>query len=153
MADTIKVLISNKKATHDFFIRDTYEAGVSLVGTEVKSLRNGHANLQDSFCRIKNNEIWLHQAHISPYEMENHFNHEPLRPRRLLLKKSEIRKITKLVEQKGNTLIPLKWYLKGRRLKLEIGVATGKKLHDKRDSIAERDTKRQLERVKKGGEA
>lgn len=145
-----KTLISNKKATYDYFIRETYEAGVALVGTEVKSLRAGRANLQDAFCRLKNNEIWLQQAHISPYEMENHFNHEPLRPRKLLLKKSEIRKINKSVEQKGNTLIPLRWYLSGRRIKLEIGVATGKKLHDKRDSIADRDSKRQLDRVKKG---
>jgi SsrA-binding protein len=146
----IKLLISNKKATYDFFIRDTYEAGISLLGTEVKSLRGGRANLQDAFCRIKDGEIWLQQAHISPYEMENHFNHEPLRPRKLLLKKTEIRKISKAVEQKGNTLIPLRWYLKGRQIKLEIGVATGKKLHDKRDSIADKDAKRQLERIKKG---
>jgi SsrA-binding protein len=146
----IKLLISNKKATYDFFIRDTYEAGISLLGTEVKSLRGGRANLQDAFCRIKDGEIWLQQAHISPYEMENHFNHEPLRPRKLLLKKTEIRKISKAVEQKGNTLIPLRWYIKGRQIKLEIGVATGKKLHDKRDSIADKDAKRQLERIKKG---
>lgn len=149
-----RVIYSNRKARHDYFIEDEYEAGVVLLGTEVKSLRLGKVNLQDAYCEIKGNEIWLINAHISPYEQGGiYFNHDPVRKRKLLLHGREIRKITRKVEQKGYTLIPLSVYLKDRRMKFKIGVAQGKKLYDKRDAIAERDTQRTLDRVRKSGRA
>lgn len=144
-----KVLATNRKAQHDYFIEDRYEAGVELYGTEVKSIRQGTLNLRDSFCTIKNGELWVRGMHISPYEKGNIFNRDPLRPKRLLLHKREIWKLKAKVEQDGYTLVPTSVYLKGPRVKVEIAVAKGKRLHDKRDAAAERDAKREMERVLK----
>lgn len=144
-----KVLATNRKAQHDYFIEDRYEAGVELYGTEVKSIRQGTLNLRDSFCTIKDGELWVRGMHISPYEKGNIFNRDPLRPKRLLLHKREIWKLKAKVEQDGYTLVPTSVYLKGPRVKVEIAVAKGKRLHDKRDAAAERDAKREMERVLK----
>lgn len=144
-----KVLATNRKAQHDYFIEDRYEAGVELYGTEVKSIRQGTLNLRDSFCTIKDGELWVRGMHISPYEKGNIFNRDPLRPKRLLLHKREIWKLKAKVEQDGYTLVPTSVYLKGPRVKVEVAVAKGKRLHDKRDAAAERDAKREMERVLK----
>ena len=144
-----KVLATNRKAQHDYFIEDRYEAGVELYGTEVKSIRQGTLNLRDSFCTIKDGELWVRGMHISPYEKGNIFNRDPLRPKRLLLHKREIWKLKAKVEQDGYTLVPTSVYLKGPRVKVEIAVAKGKRLHDKRDAAAERDAKREMERALK----
>lgn len=144
-----KVLATNRKALHDYFIEDRYEAGVELYGTEVKSIRQGTLNLRDSFCTIKDGELWVRGMHISPYEKGNIFNRDPLRPKRLLLHKREIWKLKAKVEQDGYTLVPTSVYLKGPRVKVEVAVAKGKRLHDKRDAAAERDAKREMERVLK----
>lgn len=144
-----KVLATNRKAQHDYFIEDRYEAGVELYGTEVKSIRQGTLNLRDSFCTIKDGELWVRGMHISPYEKGNIFNRDPMRPKRLLLHKREIWKLKAKVEQDGYTLVPTSVYLKGPRVKVEIAVAKGKRLHDKRDAAAERDAKREMERVLK----
>jgi SsrA-binding protein len=137
---------TNRKAYHDYFIHDTYEAGIALTGTEVKSIRQGRVNLRDSFVRLDGGEVWLWNAHISPYEQGNRFNHDPLRTRKLLLHKHEILKLQQAVSTKGYTLIPLKLYFRRGKVKCEIAVAQGKKLYDKRRSIAERDSKRDIER-------
>ena len=147
MMEGIKLLAQNKKARHEYFIEDTYEAGVALVGTEVKSCRMGKLNLRDSYVQIKDGEAYVQNMHISPYEKGNIFNRDPLRARKLLLHKREIMKLLGLTAQKGYTVVPLKMYLKNSKVKLEIGVAQGKKLHDKRHSIAERDAKRQMDRA------
>jgi len=139
-------ITENKKARHEFFIEEVYEAGISLVGTEVKSLRAGRANLTDAYAVIKNGEAWLMQAHISPYKEGTYNNHEPKRSRKLLLHKFEIRKLHSKVNEKGYTLIPLRMYFFRGKVKVEIAVAKGKKLYDKRDSIAEKDARRQIER-------
>jgi len=139
-------ITENKKARHEFFIEETYEAGISLVGTEVKSLRAGRANLTDAYAVIKNGEAWLMQAHISPYREGTYNNHEPKRSRKLLLHKFEIRKLHSKVNEKGYTLVPLRMYFFRGKVKVEIAVAKGKKLYDKRDSIAEKDARRQIER-------
>lgn len=144
-----KVLATNRKAQHDYFIEDRYEAGVELYGTEVKSIRQGTLNLRDSFCTIKDGELWVRGMHISPYEKGNIFNRDPLRPKRLLLHKREIWKLKAKVEQDGYTLVPTSVYLKGPRVKVEVAVAKGKRLHDKRDAAAERDAKREMERILK----
>lgn len=144
-----KVLATNRKAQHDYFIEDRYEAGVELYGTEVKSIRQGTLNLRDSFCTIKDGELWVRGMHISPYEKGNIFNRDPLRPKRLLLHKREIWKLKAKVEQDGYTLVPTSVYLKGPRVKVEVAVAKGKHLHDRRDAAAERDAKREMERVLK----
>lgn len=144
-----KVLATNRKATHDYFIEDRYEAGVELYGTEVKSIRQGTLNLRDSFCTIKDGELWVRGMHVSPYEKGNIFNRDPLRPKRLLLHKREIWKLKAKVEQDGYTLVPLTVYLKGPRVKVEVALAKGKRLHDKRDAAAERDAKREMDRVLK----
>ncbi len=144
-----KLIATNKKAYHDYFIEDTYEAGVVLVGCEVKSVRLGNVNLRDSFVMIKNGEVFMVGAHISPYKMGSYFNVDPRRTRKLLLNKSEINKLRGKVEQKGYTLIPLKIYFKGSLVKIELGLCKGKELHDKRASIKERENKRSLERVMK----
>lgn len=144
-----KVLATNRKAQHDYFIEDRYEAGVELYGTEVKSIRQGTLNLRDSFCTIKDGELWVRGMHVSPYEKGNIFNRDPLRPKRLLLHKREIWKLKAKVEQDGYTLVPTSVYLKGPRVKVEVAVAKGKRLHDKRDAAAERDAKREMERVLK----
>lgn len=141
----IKVVVNNRKARHGYFIEETYEAGLALTGTEVKSLRLGRANLQDSFARVENGEVFLYNMHISPYEQGNRFNHDPKRVRKLLMHKSEIRRLIGKTQEKGLTLIPLKVYFNPRGLaKLELALARGKKLYDKRQSMAERDAKREM---------
>ncbi len=143
----VKVVAQNRKARHDFFIEETYEAGIALVGTEVKSIRQGKVNLRDSFIQIKNGEAILQGMHITPYEQGNRFNHDPLRARTLLLHKREIGKLDVAVSREGMTLIPLELYLKKGRVKVLVAVAKGKKLYDKRHSEAERDAKRQMDRA------
>ena len=143
----IKPVAQNKKAYHEYFVEETYECGLCLKGTEVKSMRQGRVNLKESFCMIRNNEVFAEGMHISPYEQGNIFNTDPLRPKKLLLHKNEIRKLAGLVSRQGYTLIPLKVYLKDGRMKLELGLCRGKHLHDKRDSAAERDAKREMDRA------
>lgn len=147
--DSGKAIATNKKAYHDFFIEDTYEAGIQLEGCEVKSLRLGNVNLKDSFAMVKNGEVWLMNVHISPYKMATMFPVDPIRNRRLLLHKHEIQKLRAKVEQKGYTLVPTKMYFKEALVKVEIGVAKGKELHDKRDAIAEKENQRKLDRILK----
>ena len=140
------MLAENRKARHEYFIEDTYECGLALVGTEVKSIRAGKVNLRDSYAQVKNGEAFIIGMHISPYEQGNIFNRDPFRQRKLLLHKSEIRRLLKLSQADGYSLIPLKLYLKDGLVKMELAVAKGKKLYDKRHSIAERDAKRDMER-------
>ena len=142
----IKLIANNKKAFHDYFIEDTYEAGIALHGTEVKSLRMGKCSVKESFLRIENGEMFIYGMHISPYEKGNIFNRDPLRVRKLLLHKFEIRKLQGKVAEKGYTLVPLKVYLKDSLVKIEIALARGKKLYDKRDDIAKKDQRRESER-------
>ena len=144
--DSTKLIANNKKAYHDFFILDTYEAGIALHGTEVKSLRMGKCSIKESFIRIENGEIFIYGMHVSPYEKGNIFNKDPLRPRRLLLHKNEIMKLHGQISQQGFTIVPLKVYLKGSLVKVEIGLARGKKLYDKRADIAKQDMRREAER-------
>ncbi len=141
------VIAQNKKAYHDYFVDETYEAGLSLSGTEVKSIRAGRVNLKDSYVSCKTGEAILIGMHISPYEFGNSFNHEPMRSRRLLLHRREINKLIGLTQQEGYTLIPLKLYFKGSYVKLQLGLCRGKKNYDKRDAIAERDAKRNMDRA------
>jgi SsrA-binding protein len=143
----IKPVAQNKKAYHEYFVEEAYECGLSLQGTEVKSIREGRVNLKESFCMIRNGEIFAEGMHISPYEQGNVFNHDPLRPKKLLMHKNEIRKLAGLVSRQGYALIPLKVYLKDGRMKLELGLCKGKQLHDKRDAAAERDAQRDIERA------
>lgn len=143
----IKVIARNKKAYHDYFIEDTYEAGISLKGTEVKSIREGKANLKDSYARVENGRVVVHNMHISPYKHGNIYNHDPLRPRQLLLQKREIKKLIGKTQEKGYTLIPLQLYFKGNYAKLELGLARGKRQYDKRRAIAEKTAKREMERA------
>ena len=143
---SIKLIANNKKAYHDYFIEDTYEAGIALAGTEVKSLRMGRCSVKESFIRSEHGELFVYQMHISPYEKGNIFNKDPLRPRKLLLHRHEIRKIEGQVAQKGYTLVPLKVYFKDSLVKVEIGLARGKKLYDKRADIAKKDQRREAER-------
>ena len=138
--------VLNRQAHHNYFIHDTYEAGIALTGTEVKSIRAGRANLRDAFARIENGEAFLWNAHISPYEQGNRFNHDPLRTRKLLLHRREIMKIDMALKTKGYTLIPLKLYFKGGHVKCEIGIASGKKLYDKRQDMAAKAARRDLDR-------
>lgn len=145
----VKVVVQNRKARYEYHIDDTLEAGLVLQGTEVKSLRAGKANLQDAYAEIKDGEAWVINFHISPYEQGNRFNHEPRRPKKLLLQRREINRLYGLSQQKGYTLIPLRVYFKHGLAKIIIGVARGKKLHDKRQDIAERDAKRDIERIVK----
>ena len=141
-----KIIANNKKAFYDYFIEDKYEAGIELVGTEVKSLRMGKCSIKEAFVRIQKGEVFIYGMHISPYEKGNIFNRDPLRARKLLLHRYEIRKIEGQIAQKGYTLVPLNVYLKGSLMKVEIGLAKGKKLYDKRESIAKKDQRRELER-------
>lgn len=141
-----RIAISNRRARFEYEILDSFEAGIVLVGSEVKSLRQGKANLQDSYAVIKNGEVWLLNMHISPYEQANQFNHDPVRTRKLLLNKSEIAKLNGKTNEKGLTLVPLKLYFKKGNAKVELGIAKGKKLHDKRESIKERDVEREMRR-------
>ena len=146
-AQTVKLIANNKKAYHDYFIDDTYETGISLAGTEVKSLRAGKGNLNDAFARIENGECWLYNLHISPYDFGNRNNHDELRERRLLLHKKEIAKLHSKLKEKGLTLIPTKLYFVGNLVKVELALAKGKKLFDKRESAAAKDAKRQMDRA------
>lgn len=141
--ETIKLIAQNKKAYHDYFILETYQAGIALTGTEVKSMRAGKCNLKDSYIKIENSEAIIRGMHISPYEQGNIFNHDPLADRKLLLHKSEINKLIGLVTTQGLTLVPLKIYFKGSLVKVDIGVAKGKKLYDKRQDIAKKDQQRE----------
>ncbi len=141
-----KLIANNKKAFHDYFIEEQYEAGIELFGTEVKSLRMGKCSIKESFIRIDHEEVFVYGMHISPYEKGNIFNRDPLRVKKLLLHKSEIRKISGKIAQKGYTLVPLKVYLKGSLVKVEIGLAKGKKLYDKRQDVAKKDQRREAER-------
>ena len=147
MADSVKVVAKNSKAYHDYFIEDKYEAGIELAGTEVKSIRLGHVNLKDSFCVVKDGEMSVIGMHISPYEKGNIFNKDPMRQRRLLMHKREIMRLFARIKQDGYSLIPLSIYFRGPRVKLELGLAKGKKLYDKRDSAAARDAKREMDRA------
>ena len=142
-----KIIAQNKKAYHDYFVEEKYEAGVELFGTEVKSIRAGKVNVKESYCDIKDGEVFVLGMHISPYEQGNVFNKDPLRPKKLLLHKKEILKLFGLVAQKGYTLVPLQVYLKNSRVKIEIGLCRGKKLYDKRDDMARNDAKRDMERA------
>ena len=144
--DSVKLIANNKKAYHDFFFLDTYEAGIALHGTEVKSLRMGKCSIKESFIRIENGEVFIYGMHISPYEKGNIFNKDPLRVRKLLLHKSEINKLLGKIKEKGMSVVPLKVYLKGSLMKVEIGLAKGKKLYDKRDDIAKKDQQREAQR-------
>ena len=146
----IKIAAQNRKAYHDYFVEDQYEAGIELCGTEVKSIRAGTMNLKDSYCTVKDGELFVHSMHISPYEHGNIFNRDPDRDRRLLMHKREIRKLHALVKQDGYALIPISVYFKGSLVKVEIALAKGKKLYDKRDDAAKKDAKRQIDRAMKG---
>lgn len=145
-----KNIAANRRARHEYFIEETFETGIALTGTEVKSLRLGKGNLQDSYALISNNEIFLHNCHISPYDFGNRFNHEPLRTRKLLMHKDEIRRLFAKTREKGLTLVPLQMYFNEKgRVKIELALARGKKLYDKREDIAERDAKREMDRAVK----
>ncbi|MCL6452157.1 MAG: SsrA-binding protein SmpB [Alicyclobacillus sp.] len=139
-----KVLAQNRKAYHDYFIEDTLEAGIVLQGTEIKSIRRGSANLRDAYARVENGEVWLYNMHVSPYEQGNRFNHEPLRPRKLLLHRQQIARLIGAVREQGQTLVPTKLYLKNGFCKVELGLAKGKKLHDKREAAKKRDAQREI---------
>ena len=141
-----KLIANNKKAYHEYFIEETYEAGVSLHGTEVKSMRRGKCSIKESFIRIENGEIFVYGMHVSPYEKGNIFNKDPLRVKKLLMHKYEINKLAGKVAEKGYTLVPLQVYFKNGRVKTQIGLARGKKLYDKRESIAKKDQRREMER-------
>lgn len=147
MAGEGKVIAQNRKARHDYHIEETYEAGMVLTGTEIKSLRAGRGNLKDSFARVSNGEVWLHNMHISPYEQGNRYNHEPTRARKLLLHKKEINKLIGLTKEKGYTLVPLKVYIKNGFAKVLIGLGKGKKKFDKREDLKRKDAQREIERV------
>lgn len=143
---TLKTISENRQARHEYFVLDSFEAGIELVGTEVKSIRNGGVNLKDSWCSIDNGELFVKGMHISPYEKGNIFNKDPFRVRRLLMHRKEINSLFGKVKQDGLTLIPLSLYFKDSRVKIQIGLCKGKKLHDKREDIAKRDAKREIER-------
>ena len=144
-----KTITDNRKARHDYFVDETYEAGIELFGTEVKSLRAGTVNLKDSYCELDKGELFALGIHISPYEQGNIFNKDPLRPRKLLMHKREIMKLTGLVAREGYTLIPLSLYFKGSRVKMALGLCRGKKMYDKREDIAKKDANREIERKMK----
>lgn len=141
-----KIITENRKARHDYFVEETYEAGIELFGTEVKSLRQGTVNLKDSYCEIDKGELFALGVHISPYEKGNIFNKDPLRPKKLLMHKKEIMKLQGLISRDGYTLVPLNLYFKGSHVKMAIGLCKGKKLYDKRESTAKRDADREIER-------
>lgn len=151
-ATHIKIVTENRKARHEYFIEDEFEAGISLLGTEVKSLRMGRANLKDAYGRIQQGEVYVHQMHIGQYPFAHHGNHDPLRPRKLLLHKYEIKRLYGKVNEKGYALVPLKVYFKRGKVKVTLALAKGKRKHDKREAIRRRDQKRELDRIKKGKE-
>ena len=144
-----KTITDNRKARHDYFVLETYEAGIELVGTEVKSIRQGTVNLKDSWCSIDKGELWIKGMHISPYEKGNIFNRDPMRVRKLLMHRREINKLFGIVKQDGLSLIPLSLYFKDSKVKVQLGLCKGKKLYDKRDDAAKRDAKREIERSMK----
>ena len=144
--EAMKLVANNKKAYHDYFIEDKYEAGIALHGTEVKSMRMGKCSVKEAFIRIQNGEVWVYGMHISPYEKGNIFNKDPLRPKKLLLHKYEINKLTGKLAEQGYTLVPLEVYFKDGKAKVEVGLARGKKLYDKRNDIAKKDQRREHER-------
>ena len=144
-----KLITDNRKARHDYFVEDTYEAGIALVGTEVKSIRAGHVNLKDSFCSVRRGDLFVHGMHISTYEKGNIFNHDPLRDRKLLLHRREINKLLGLTTQQGYTLVPLDLHFSGSNVKMTVGLCRGKKLYDKRDSAAQAQANREVERYMK----
>ena len=143
----IKTIAQNRKAYHDYFIEEKLECGIALFGTEVKSIRLGKVNLKESWAQIRKNEIWVEGMHISPYEQGNIFNRDPLRAKKLLLHRGEIRKLDGLVMRQGFTLVPLELYLKDGKVKVQLGLCKGKQLHDKRDSMAKRDSEREIQRA------
>ena len=143
----VKVIATNKKAFHDYFVEERYECGIALFGTEVKSVRLGKVNLKESWAQIRKGEVWIEGMHISPYEQGNIFNKDPLRPKKLLMHKNEIRKLDGLVMRQGYTLVPLEVYLKDGRMKVQLGLCKGKQLHDKRDAMAKRDSDMEIRRV------
>ncbi|MDW8101401.1 MAG: SsrA-binding protein SmpB [Anaerolineae bacterium] len=147
---SMKVVASNPKAFHDYFIEDRYEAGIVLTGSEIKSVREGRVNLRDSFVLIKDGEAWLMDAHIAPYKQAGRENHDPRRPRKLLLHRYQINRLMGKVREKGYTIVPLQMYIKGRWAKVEIALAKGKKLYDKRRAIAEREAERKIRRALRG---
>ena len=146
MPENIKVVATNRKAGFEYFLFERFEAGLALKGSEIKSIRSGQISLAESYVRVDENQAWLIEAHIAPYIQANRFNHDPKRPRRLLLHSKEIREMWDAVRQKGVTIVPIRVYLKNGRAKLEIAVAKGKKLHDKREAIARRDAEREMDR-------
>lgn len=145
----VKIAAQNRKAHHDYYVEEKYEAGIELAGTEVKSVRAGTLNLKDSYCSVRDGELFVLGMHISPYEKGNIFNKDPVRPRRLLMHKREIRKLHALVKQDGYTLVPLSVYFKDARVKVEVGLCKGKKNYDKRDAAAQRDARREMDRAMK----
>ena len=149
MAGAVKIIAQNKKAYHDYFVEDRFEAGVELAGTEVKSVRAGNVNLKDSFCTVTDGELFARGLHISPYEQGNIFNRDPLRPKRLLMHKKEILKLYSAVKQDGMAIVPLSLYFKNSRIKMEIGLCKGKKLYDKRETAAKKEIARDIERTLK----
>lgn len=152
MNETVKNVSKNRKARFDYYLEELYEAGLELKGSEIKSIRAGQMSLAESYVKVDGNEAWLFGAHIAPYEQASHYNHDPLRPRRLLLHKREISQLWDAVRKKGLTIVPTRAYLKNGRAKLEIAIARGKKQHDKRQVIARRDMERELKRQERGRE-
>jgi len=146
-ADGIKTVATNRKARHDFFIEDTFEAGIALTGTEIKSVRAGQVSLRDSFATIKDGEMWLINLHIAAYRQASHFNHEPRRPRKLLMHRREINRLTGKLQEKGLTLIPLRLYLKNNLAKVELGLGRGKRQYDKRATLKAKESRREVERA------
>ncbi len=144
--DSFKLIANNKKAYHDYFIEDKYEAGIELFGTEVKSIRMGKCSIKEAYIRIERGEVFIHGMHVNPYEKGNIFNRDPLRVRKLLMHRLEIRRLENKIAQKGYTLVPLQVYFKGSLAKVEVGLARGKKLYDKREDIAKKDQKREVQR-------
>jgi SsrA-binding protein len=147
MSQPVKVIATNRKARHDYLIEDTFEAGLVLTGSEIKSVRAGQVNLRDSYATLRNNEVWLINVHIAPYHQASYQNHEPRRDRKLLMHRREINRLTGKLQEKGLTLIPLQIYLKNKWAKVELGLARGKKLYDKRQTMRERDDRRQIARA------
>lgn len=143
----VRVVASNRKAYHDYTIEDTFEAGIVLIGSEIKSLRAGRANLRDGYAAIENGEVWMHNVHIAPYDPASRYGHEPRRKRKLLLHKREIARLDRRVQEKGYTLVPVRLYLRGNLAKVELALARGKRQYDKRAAIAERDARRRAERA------
>jgi SsrA-binding protein len=149
-ADSLKTFCQNRKARHDYHVEETYEAGIALLGSEVKSIRQGRANLRDGYAAFERGELFLHNCHISPYAEASRFNPEPLRPRKLLMRREEMRRLVGKVEEKGLTLVPLSLYLKGRHVKVELALARGKKQYDRREDIKRREAEREVARASRG---